>query len=72
MTEETDEETHENSGMGDEGAEGGGSIEGQGGEGIDNQQATPPIKEQGVPGQTQVSAPDDDVGGQRGGDDRPE
>ena len=66
------EEPREKSGIGEDtsqGGEGGGPIEGQGGEGDANQESTPPITEQGKPGQTQHDAPDDDVGGQRGGED---
>jgi len=68
------DETHEDSGIGEETSHGGGSepLPGQGGEGRAKEEATPPLEEQGVPGQTQVPAPDDDVGGQRGGEDRPD
>jgi hypothetical protein len=66
------DETHDDSGIGEETSQGGGSdpIPGQGGEGRAKEEATQPIEEQGVPGQTQHDAPDDDVGGQRGGEDR--
>ena len=40
----------------------GGGIGGQGGEGEGAASATPPIGEEGEPGQTQVPAPDDDTG----------
>jgi hypothetical protein len=68
------EDEHDDSGIGEDTPQGGGSgpLHGQGGEGDANQEATPPIEEHGKPGQTQVPAPDDDVGGQRGGQDRPE
>jgi len=55
------EETHDDHETEEDPPEGGGSAPAQ---------STPPLKEQGVPGQTQVDAPDDDVGGQRGGEDR--
>ncbi len=66
------DEKHEDSGIGEETSQGSGSepLHGQGGEGKANQEATPHIEEQGKPGQTQVPAPDDDVGGQQGGEDR--
>lgn len=35
-------------------------------------QATPPLEDDSEPDQTQVPAPDDDVGGQEGGEARPE
>lgn len=68
------EETHEDSGVGENTSQGGGTepLHGQGGEGREKEAATQPLKEQGEPGQTQVPAADDDVGGQRGGEDRPE
>jgi len=34
-------------------------------------QATPPLEDDSEPDQTQVPAPDDDVGGQQGGEHRP-
>lgn len=68
------EQGHGDSGIGEDTAQGGGTepIHGQGGEGRAKEDATPPLEEQGVPGQTQVPAPDEDAGGQRGGEDRPE
>ncbi len=68
------DESHEDSGIGEDSSQGGGSepLHGQGGEGREKEKATQPLEEQGTPGQTQVPAPDDDVGGQRGGEDRPE
>jgi len=68
------DESHEDSGIGEDSSQGGGSepLPGQGGEGREKEKATQPLEEQGKPGQTQVPAPDDDVGGQRGGEDRPE
>ncbi len=70
----TEDEHEDSGGIGEETSQGGGSAprQDQSGEGDANQRATPPIEEQGRPGQTQVPAPDDDVGGQRGGQDRPE
>jgi hypothetical protein len=66
------EETRDDSGIGEETTQGGGSgpIHGQGGEGRAKEEATQPLEEQGKPGQTQVPAPDDDAGGERGGEDR--
>ncbi len=66
------EDTHEDSGIGEDTSQGGGSepLHGQGGEGHAKEEATQPLEEQGEPGQTQVPAPDDDVGGQQGGEDR--
>ena len=66
------DETHDDSGIGEETSQGGGSgpLHGQGGEGRAKEAATQPLEEQGEPGQTQVPAPDDDVGGQRGGEER--
>lgn len=46
-------------------------LHGQGGEGRAKEEATPPLSDDAVPGKTQQKAPADDVGGQRGGDDRP-
>jgi len=46
-------------------------LHGQGGEGRAKEQATPPLAGDAVPGQTQHDAPDDDAGGQRGGEPRP-
>lgn len=68
------EETQKDSGIGEETSQGGGSgpLHGQGGEGRAKEEATPPLEEQGTKEQNQVPAPDDDVGGQRGGEDRPE
>ena len=68
------EQSHDDSGIGEDTSQGGGSgpLHGQGGEGREKEKATQPLEEQGVPGQTQVPAPDDDAGGQRGGEDRPE
>ncbi|MGI8580300.1 MAG: hypothetical protein ACR2K9_07120 [Solirubrobacteraceae bacterium] len=67
-----DDEREQDSGMGEDTSQGGdtGPIEEQGGEGRQNQEATPPITEQEKTGQTQHDAPDDDVGGQQGGQDR--
>jgi hypothetical protein len=64
----------EESGMGEDTPQAGreGELHGQGGEGRAKEAATPPLEEQGKPGQTQHDAPDDDVGGQRGGEDRTE
>lgn len=69
-----DDEREHDAGMGEETSQGGdtGPIEGEGGEGRQNQEATPPIAEQEKTGQTQHDAPDDDVGGQQGGEDRPD
>jgi hypothetical protein len=39
-----------------------GGIHSEGGEGAENEEATPPISEDGEHGQTQVPAPDDDAG----------
>ncbi len=66
------EESHQDTGIGEETSQGGGSdpLHGQGGEGRAKEDATQPLEEQGNPGQTQVPAPDDDVGGQQGGEDR--
>ena len=46
-------------------------LEGQGGEGREKEKATPPLADDAESGQTQHEAPSDDVGGQRGGEDRP-
>jgi len=65
-------EGHDKSGMG-EGTPQGDTEEqlhGQGGEGRAKEEATPPLEEQGKPGQTQHKAPADDVGGHEGGQDR--
>jgi hypothetical protein len=48
----------------------GGGIGGQGGEGSGASSATPDIGTEGEPGQTAVPAPDDDVGGAEGEEDR--
>ena len=66
------EETHEDSGIGEETSQGGGSdpLHGQGGEGREKEDATQPLEDESTPGQTQVPAADDDVGGDRGGEDR--
>lgn len=66
------EETHKDSGIGEDTSQGGDSepLHGQGGEGRAKEDATQPLEGEGEPGQTQVPAPDDDVGGQRGGEDR--
>lgn len=66
------EEAHEDSGIGEDTSQGGGTdpLHGQGGEGREKEKATQPLTEQGNPGQTQVPAADDDVGGQQGGEDR--
>jgi hypothetical protein len=66
------DETHGDSGIGEDTSQGGGSgpLHGQGGEGREKEKATPPIGEDGEAGQTQHDAPDDDAGGQRGGADR--
>lgn len=66
------EDNHEDSGIGEDTSQGGGyePLHGQGGEGREKEKATQPLEEQGEPGQTQVPAPDDDVGGQRDGPDR--
>jgi hypothetical protein len=66
------EESQRDSGMGEDTPQGGGSgpLHGQGGEGRAKEEATQQLEEQGEPGQTQVPAPEDDVGGQRGGEDR--
>jgi hypothetical protein len=68
------DETHSDSGIGEDTTQGGGTgpLHGQGGEGREKEAATPPLEEEGEPGQTEVPAPDDDAGGQRGGEDRPE
>lgn len=65
---------HGDSGIGEDTTQGGetGPLHGQGGEGAEKEKATPPLEEAGEPGQTQTPAPADDVGGQRGGEDRPE
>ena len=65
---------HEDSGIGEETSQGGGSdpLHGQGGEGRAKEEATQPIGDESEHGKTQMPAPDDDVGGQRGGEDRPE
>ena len=62
------------SGIGEDTPQGGreDELHGQGGEGAAKEAATQPLEEQGKPGQTQHDAPDDDVGGQRGGEDQPE
>ncbi len=67
------EETHEDSGIGEGTPQGDREepIHGQGGEGRAKEEATPPLEDDSEPDQTQVPAPDDDVGGQRGGEDRP-
>lgn len=69
------EESHEDRGIDEETSQGenpepAAGQGGEGGEGKANREATPPLKEQAKPGQTQVPAPDDDAGGQRGGEDR--
>ena len=66
------EGSHEDSGIGEDTSQGGGSDPLRGGEGGGKakEDATQPLEEQGKPGQTQVPAPDDDAGGQRGGEDR--
>jgi hypothetical protein len=66
------EESHEDSGIGPDTSQGGGSdpLHGQGGEGREKEAATQPLEDESEPGQTQAPAPDDDVGGQRGGEDR--
>jgi hypothetical protein len=66
------EETHEDSGIGEDTSQGGGSgpLHGQGGEGAAKEQATQPLEAQDKPGQTQTPAPQDDVGGQQGGESR--
>jgi hypothetical protein len=68
------EETHDDGGIGEDTSQGGGSgpLHGQGGEGRAKEKATQPLEEQGKPGQTEVPAPEEDAGGQRGGEDRPE
>jgi hypothetical protein len=69
------DETHDDSGMGEDTAQGGGlnPLHGQGGEGREKERATPPLEhEEAEPSKTQMPAPGDDVGGQRGGEDRPE
>ena len=68
------DETHDDSGIGEDTSQGGGSdpLHGQGGEGREKERATPPLEEEAEPGKTQMPAPDDDTGGQRGGEDRPE
>jgi hypothetical protein len=48
----------------------GGGVGGQGGEGSGAASATPDIGEDGEPGQTVVPAPEDDVGGAEGEEDR--
>ena len=48
----------------------GGGIGGQGGEGSGAAAATPNVGEEGEVGQTQVPAPEDDVGGAEGEEDR--
>ena len=67
------DETHDDSGIGEETTQGGGSgpLHGQGGEGGEKERATQPLEDQGDAG-TQVDAPAGDEGGQRGGEDRPE
>ncbi len=52
------EETHEEPGIGEETSQGRGTepLDGQGGEGKENAEATPHLEEQGKPGQTQVPA----------------
>ena len=47
-----------------------GGIGGQGGQGAEQARTTPEISEEGEHGQTQVPAPDDDVGGAEGEPDR--
>jgi hypothetical protein len=66
------DQTRDDSGIGEETTQGGGTgpLHGQGGEGRAKEEATQPLEEQGEPGQTQVPAPGDDAGGQRGGEDR--
>jgi hypothetical protein len=58
------DETHEDSGIGEDTSQGGGSgpLHGQGGEGQAKEEATQPIKQQDKPGQTRVPAPDEDAG----------
>jgi len=69
MSEET---TSGDSGIGEDTAQGGGThpLHGQGGEGREKERATPPLEDESEEGQTQVDAPDDETGGQRGGEDR--
>lgn len=68
----TDE--HEDSGIGEDTAQGGGSqpLHGQGGEGREKEDATQPLGDEGQRDQTEVPAAEDDAGGQRGGEDRTE
>ena len=71
----TDDETHRDSGIGEDTAQGGGTnpLHGQGGEGREKEKATQPLKGgAGEDDQTQHEAPGEDAGGQRGGQDRPE
>jgi hypothetical protein len=65
-------ETHEDSGIGEDTSQGGGRdpLHGQGGEGKAKEEATQPLEDESEPGQTQTPAPGDDAGGQRGGEDR--
>jgi hypothetical protein len=65
---------HADSGIGQDTPQGGdsGPLHGQGGEGREKERATQPLGDQGGKGQTQVPAPDEETGGQRGGEDRPE
>ena len=68
------DEGHSDSGIGEDTSQGGatGPLHGQGGEGAEKEKATPPLGDQGEEGRTQVPAPAEDAGGQRGGEDRPE
>ena len=71
----TDDETHRDSGIGEDTAQGGGEnpLHGQGGEGREKEKATQPLEGgAGEDDQTQHRAPADDAGGQRGGEDRPD
>jgi hypothetical protein len=54
----------ESTGISEESGQGGGTGElgGQGGEGEGAENLSPPIGEEGEPGQTQQPAPDDEVG----------
>jgi hypothetical protein len=65
-------ETHEDSGIGEDTSQGGGTepLHGQGGEGKAKEEATQPLEDESEPSQTQTPAPGDDAGGQRGGEGR--
>jgi hypothetical protein len=68
------DETHDDSGIGEDTSQGGGSgpLHGQGGEGREKEKATPPLGDESDPGRTTAPAPDDDAGGRREAEDRPE